>query len=54
MRGLWTGAGVVTGAAIGLLVGQLVFDGEWWAPAVGAGIGLILGAAIEAFKSKST
>lgn len=44
----------MTGAALGLLMGLLVFDGEWWAPIAGAAIGLIVGAVIEAIRQKST
>lgn len=51
MKGLWTGAGLVTGAALGLLMGQLMFDGAWWAPVVGTGVGLIVGAIVDALRS---
>src|SRR5690606_35319755 len=30
MRFQWTGVGVVFGAALGFLLGQLVFEGAWW------------------------
>ncbi|HEX6946291.1 MAG TPA: hypothetical protein VF246_02970 [Acidimicrobiia bacterium] len=44
MRFQWTGIGVVLGAALGLLLGMLVFDGTWWAPVIGAAIGVLVGA----------
>ena len=44
MRFQRTGIGVVLGAALGLLLGMLAFDGAWWAPVAGAALGLVAGA----------
>ncbi len=44
MKFQWTGVGVVIGAALGLLFGLLMFDGAWWAPTVGAAVGIVVGA----------
>jgi len=44
MKGARTGVGIVFGAALGLLFGQLLFDGWWIGPMVGVAAGLIIGA----------
>jgi len=44
---LFTGYGLVLGAALGLLVGTLLSAELWIALVVGAGIGLMIGAAVD-------
>ncbi|HLV91262.1 MAG: hypothetical protein J5I28_02235 [Acidimicrobiales bacterium] len=47
MRFQWTGVGVVFGAALGFLLGQLVFEGAWWALVIGAAVGVVVGAVAD-------
>ena len=47
-----TGYGLVLGAALGLLVGTLFALELWLAPLVGAGLGLIIGAMVDARRAK--
>jgi uncharacterized membrane protein len=49
---LYTGYGLVLGAALGLLFGTLVASEIWLAPAVGAAIGLVVGSIVDARRSK--
>jgi uncharacterized membrane protein len=44
MREARTGVGIVFGAALGLLFGQLLFDDWWIGPMIGVAAGLIIGA----------
>jgi uncharacterized membrane protein len=44
MKGARTGVGIVFGAALGLLFGQLLFDDWWIGPMIGVAAGLIIGA----------
>lgn len=53
MKGVHSGAGLAIGAAMGLLLGLLFFDGWWLAPVAGAAVGLIIGAIVE-IQSRST
>lgn len=48
MKFQWTGIGLVFGAAVGLLLGMLVFEANWWAPMVGVTVGLLVGAIVDA------
>jgi hypothetical protein len=54
MKGIWAGAGLAIGAALGLLFGQMMFDGSVWSLMIGAGVGLIVGAVVEALRSHGT
>lgn len=47
VRFQWTGVGVGIGTALGLLFGQLIFDGRWWAALAGTAIGLVVGAVAD-------
>lgn len=49
----FAGGGMFLGAAFGILFGMLLFDDPWTGPIVGAGIGLITGAAAEIFSWRS-
>ena len=44
MRGTRTGIGIVFGAGLGLLFGQMLFDGWWIGPTIGVAAGLVIGA----------
>lgn len=47
MKGARTGIGIVFGAALGLLFGQLLFDDWSIGPMIGVAVGLIIGAVAE-------
>lgn len=47
MRGFRTGVGIVLGAALGLVFGQMLFDNWWLGPMLGVAAGLIVGAIAE-------
>jgi type IV secretory pathway TrbD component len=49
---MYTGYGLVLGAALGLLIGTLFSLALWIAPVIGAGLGLVVGAAIDAWRAK--
>jgi uncharacterized membrane protein len=44
MRGARTKVGIVFGAALGILFGQMLFDDWWVGPMIGVAVGLIMGA----------
>lgn len=44
MKGVRTGVGIVFGAALGLLFGQMLFDSWWLGPMIGVAAGLVIGA----------
>ena len=50
---MFTGYGLVLGAALGLLVGTLLSAELWIASVVGAGIGLIVGAVVDGRREKN-
>ena len=50
MRGARTGIGIVFGAALGLLFGQMLFDDWWFGPMIGVAAGLIIGAIADMIK----
>jgi tetrahydromethanopterin S-methyltransferase subunit C len=47
-----TGYGLVIGAAIGLLVATLFADQIWIAPVIGAALGIVVGAVLDARRSR--
>lgn len=47
MKGTRTGLGIVFGAALGLLFGQILFDNWWFGPMIGVAAGLIIGAVVD-------
>lgn len=47
MKGARTGVGLVFGAALGLLFGQMLFDNWWLGPMIGVVAGLIIGAVVD-------
>ncbi len=47
MKGTRTGLGIVFGAVLGLLFGQMLFDDWWLGPMIGVAAGLIIGAVID-------
>jgi len=47
MRGARTGVGIVFGAGLGLLFGQMLFDGWWLGPMIGVAAGLVIGAVAD-------
>lgn len=49
---MYTGYGLVIGAALGLLVGTLLSGALWSAPVIGAGLGLVVGAVVDAWRAK--
>ena len=51
MRGARTGVGLVFGAAIGLVFGQMLFDGWWVGPMIGVVAGLMIGALADLLAS---
>lgn len=48
VKGAWTGTGIAFGAALGILVGLLLFDDWWLGPVIGAVVGLLIGAIADA------
>lgn len=50
---LYTGYGLVLGAALGLLVGTLLSSAVWLGPLIGASVGLIVGAIFDAQQPKN-
>jgi hypothetical protein len=48
---MYTGYGLVIGAALGLLVGTLLTSELWIAPAIGAALGLVVGAVFDGRRS---
>jgi hypothetical protein len=49
MRGARTGVVLVFGAALGLLFGQMLFDGWWLGSMIGVAAGLVIGAVADLF-----
>jgi outer membrane lipoprotein SlyB len=49
---VYTGYGLVLGAALGLLLGTLFSEGSWIAPSLGAVLGLIVGSIVDARRTK--
>jgi uncharacterized membrane protein len=49
---MYTGYGLVIGAALGLLIGTLLSVARWIAPAMGAGLGLVVGAVVDVWRAK--
>jgi len=47
MKGTRTGLGIVFGAALGLLFGQMLFENWWFGPMIGVAAGLIVGAVAD-------
>jgi uncharacterized membrane protein len=47
MKGARTGVGLVFGAALGLILGQMLFDNWWLGPMIGVAAGLIIGAVVD-------
>lgn len=47
MKGTRTGLGIVFGAALGLLFGQMLFENWWLGPMIGVAVGLIIGAVAD-------
>lgn len=47
MKGTRPGLGIVFGAALGLLFGQMLFDSWWLGPMIGVAAGLIIGAVAD-------
>lgn len=47
MKGTRTGLGIVFGAALGLLFGQMLLDSWWLGPMIGVAAGLIIGAVAD-------
>lgn len=47
MKGTRTGLGIVFGAALGLLFGQILFESWWLGPMIGVAVGLIIGAVAD-------
>lgn len=52
MKGTRTGLGIVFGAALGLLFGQMLFDGWWLGPMIGVAAGLIIGAVADMLRPR--
>ena len=52
MKGARTGVGIVFGAALGLLFGQMLFDSWWLGPMIGVAAGLIIGAIADLLASE--
>ncbi len=48
MRNVGAGLGITAGAALGIVVGPMLFTNGWWVPLVGAAVGLLVGVAIDA------
>jgi len=51
---MYTGYGLVIGAALGLLIGALVSGTLWIAPVIGAGLGLVVGAVVDVWWAPRT
>lgn len=47
MRGTRTGVGIVFGAGLGLVFGQMLFEGWWIGPMIGVVAGLVIGAIVD-------
>jgi hypothetical protein len=47
MKGARTGVGLVFGAALGLILGQMLFDNWWLGPMIGVAAGLTIGAVVD-------
>jgi uncharacterized membrane protein len=43
----FAGGGMFLGAAFGILLGLLIFANPWYGPAIGAVLGLFIGAVLE-------
>ena len=50
---MYTGYGLVLGAALGLLVGTLLTAPVWIALLIGAGVGLIIGATVDGYRART-
>jgi hypothetical protein len=49
----FAGVGLIFGSALGFALGDLIFDQQIWIAGAGAAIGLLIGAAIDAFKRQT-
>jgi hypothetical protein len=49
---MYTGYGLVLGAALGLLAGTLLSSELWIAPLLGAAVGLVIGAMVDARRGR--
>lgn len=49
----FAGVGLIFGAALGFVFGTFILDLQIWIAGAGAAIGLLIGAAIDAFKHKA-
>jgi Glycine zipper len=50
---MYTGYGLVLGAALGLLAGTLLSSEPWIAPLLGAAVGLVIGAMVRARRGRT-
>lgn len=50
----YAGSGLAVGAAIGMIFGLLLFEDLAWGCFIGAALGLLIGAAIDAYKRRET
>lgn len=49
MKGAWAGSGIAFGAGIGIIFGLLLLGDNWfYAPIIGASVGLLIGAIVDA------
>lgn len=49
MRGAWAGSGIALGAGLGIIFGLLLLGDNWFfGPAIGAAVGLLIGAIVDA------
>jgi len=48
----YAGGGMGVGAAIGMIFGLLLFENLAWGCVIGAGVGLVMGAAIDAHERR--
>jgi len=49
---IYTGYGLLIGAAMGLLTGALLSIAPWIASVIGAGLGLVVGSVVDAWRAK--
>ena len=50
----YAGSGLAIGAGIGMIFGLLLFENLAWGCVIGSALGLLIGAAIDAQKSRET
>lgn len=48
MKGAWTGTGIALGAALGIIGGLLLLENWFFGPVIGAAVGLLIGAIVDA------